>query len=133
MKRLALIGLVILSGCRAPEDALVSSCTTSVLSLSTECKLRATKLPAVRSSWIDANTKNFRVRVSGTFSVQKGRVTVTLPGCREGGSAEATAARPASLECDAAISRSDFTFAVRASPVDGVAEGFAGQLSFKPI
>jgi hypothetical protein len=122
-----------LAACAPPEDALVSSCTTAMLSLSTECKLRAAKLPQVRYSYIDANTKNFKVRVSGTFSVQKGRVTVALPGCTEGGSAEVTVERPGSIQCDAALNRSDFTFAVEAKPGEGGAEGFAGSLTFKAI
>jgi hypothetical protein len=134
MKRYALVGLVMLSsGCRAPEDALVSSCTTSVLSLSTECTLRATKLPDSRSSYIDANTKNFKVRVVATFTVAKGRVEVAIPGCEEGGRAQVDPDRPASLQCDAAINRSTFEFTVKARPLEGVAEGFAGKLSFKAI
>jgi hypothetical protein len=133
MKRLALAGLVMLSACRAPEDALVASCTTGALSLITECKLRATKLPASRISHIDAETKNFKVRVSATFTVQKGRVTVAIPGCGEGGSREVTPDRPASLDCDAAINRSTYEFAVVARPLEGTAEGLAGKLSFRPI
>ena len=122
-----------LSACRAPEDALVSSCTTSVLSLSTECKLRATKLPASRNAYIDANTKNFKVRVSATFTLAKGRAEVAIPGCAEGGRAEVAPERPASLQCDTTLNRSDFEFAVTARPLDGVAEGLAGKLSFRPI
>ena len=133
MKRLVLIGLVILSGCRAPEDALVSSCTTSVLSLYTECKLRATKLPASRTAYIDANTKNLKVRVSATFTVAKGRAEVAIPGCAEGGRALVEPDRPASLQCDATINRNDFEFAITARPLDGVAEGLAGKLSFRAI
>jgi hypothetical protein len=133
MHRYAIVGAVMLSSCRAPEDALVSSCTTSVLSLSTECELRATKLPESRSSYIDANTKNFKVRVGATFTVAKGRVEVAIPGCAEGGRAEVAPDRPASVQCDAAISRSDFEFAVTARPLEGVAEGLAGKLTFRPI
>lgn len=134
MKRYALVGVVILSSCRAPEDALVSRCNTPALSLITECTLRATKLPASRSSYIDANTKNFKVRVSGTFSVQKGRVDVAIPGCADGGRAQVAPDHPVSVECDAAINRNDFTFAVQARPGDGeAAEGFEGKLSFRPI
>jgi hypothetical protein len=124
-----------LAACAPPEDALVSSCTTAMLSLSTECRLRAVKLPQSRSfySHIDANTKNFKVRVSATFSVQKGRVTVAIPGCTEGGSAEVTVERPASIQCDTALNRSTFTFAVVAKTGEGAAEGFAGSLTFRPI
>jgi hypothetical protein len=133
MKRYALVGLVLLSGCRAPEDALVSSCNSPALSLITECKLRATKLPAQRISYIDAETKNFKVRVSASFSVQKGRVTVAIPGCGDAGTSEVTPERPASLECDATINRSTYEFAVVARPLEGTAEGLAGKLSFRPI
>jgi hypothetical protein len=122
-----------LAGCAPPEDALVASCTTGMTSLSTECQLKAAKLPGPRYSYIDADTKNFKVRVSGTFSVRKGRVTVALPGCTEGGSAEVTVGRPASLQCDAALNRSNFTFAIEARPGDGGAEGLAGSLTFQPI
>ena len=122
-----------LAACAAPEDSLVSSCTTAMLSLSTECKLRATKLQQVRYSHIDANTKNFKVRVSATFSVQKGRVTMAIPGCTEGGSAEVTVERPGSIQCDTELNRTTFTFAVRAKPGEGGAEGLAGRLTFRPI
>jgi hypothetical protein len=37
------------------------------------------------------------------------------------------------MECDAAINRSTYEFAVVARPLEGVAEGLAGQLSFRPI
>jgi hypothetical protein len=133
MKRHALIGLVILSGCRAPEDALVSRCNTGMLSLITECELRATKLPASRSAYIDANTKNFKVRVSATFTVAKGRAEVAIPGCAEGGRAQVEPDRPAVVQCDTTINRSDFEFKVEARPLDGSAEGLAGKLSFRPI
>ena len=46
-----------LAGCAPPEDALVASCTTGVTSLSTECQLRAAKLPGPRSSYIDAGSR----------------------------------------------------------------------------
>jgi hypothetical protein len=133
MKRYALAGLAMLAGCSAPEDALVSRCNTGVLSLVTECELRATKLPASRNAYIDANTKNFKVRVSATFTVTKGRVEVTIPGCGEPGRVEVAPDRAASVECDAAINRSDFEFAVVARPLDGSAEGLAGKLSFRPV
>jgi hypothetical protein len=133
MNRLALLGLAILSACRAPEDALVSRCNKGMLSLVTECELRATKLPASRSAYIDADTKNFKVRVSATFTVAKGRAEVAIPGCAEGGRAQVEPDRPASVQCDTAINRSDFEFAVVARPLDGPAEGLAGKLSFKPI
>jgi hypothetical protein len=133
MKRQALVGLVVLSGCSAPEDAFVSRCNTPALSLITECTLRATKLPDSRFAYIDANTKNFKVRVSATFTVAKGRVEVAIPGCAEGGRAEVAPDRPASLQCDSTINRNDFEFAVRARPLDGAAEGLAGKLSFKAI
>jgi len=122
-----------LAGCAPPEDALVASCKTGLTSLSTECQLRAARLPGPRYSYIDADTKNFKVRVSGTFSVQKGRVTVAVPGCTEGGRAEVTVERPASVQCDAALNRSTFTFAIEARPGEEGAEGFAGSLTFQPI
>jgi hypothetical protein len=122
-----------LAACAPPEDALVASCTSPMLSLSTECRLRATRLPESRRTYIDAETKNFKVRVSATFSVQKGRVIVAIPGCTEGGAAEVTVEQQGSIQCDATISRSDFTFAVMARPGEGVAEGFAGHLTFRPI
>jgi hypothetical protein len=102
-------------------------------SLSTECQLKAAKLPGPRYAYIDADTKNFKVRVSGTFSVRKGRVTVALPGCTEGGSAEVAVGRPASVQCDAALNRSNFTFAIEARPGEGGAEGLAGSFTFRPI
>ena len=122
-----------LAGCAPPQDALVASCKTGLTSLSTECQLRAARLPGPRYSYIDADTKNFKVRVSGTFSVQKGRVTVAVPGCTEGGRAEVTVERPASVQCDAALNRSTFTFAIEARPGEEGAEGFAGSLTFQPI
>jgi hypothetical protein len=133
MKRPWILLALPLAACAAPEDALVSSCHTPTLSLITECKLRATRLPTVRYAYMDANTKNFKVRVSGTFTVQKGRVNVAVPGCEEGGRAEVTVERPASIQCDTALNRNDFTFAVRAEPVEGSAEGFAGSVTFKAI
>jgi hypothetical protein len=122
-----------LAGCAPPQDALVVSCTTAITSLGTECQIRAAKLPQVRYAYIDAGTKNFKVRVSATFSVRKGGVTVTIPSCTEGGSAEVTVERPASVQCDAALNRSNFTFAIEARPAGGGAEGLAGSLTFKPI
>jgi hypothetical protein len=122
-----------LAGCAPPEDALVTSCTAGVTSLSTECRLRATRLPGPRFSTIDAGTKNFEVRVSATFSVRKGRVTVAIPGCTEGGSAEVTVERPVSVQCDASLNRSTFAFAVEARPGEGGAEGLDGSLTFRPI
>jgi hypothetical protein len=122
-----------LAGCAPPEDALVVSCTTAITSLSTECQVKAAKLPQVRYSYIAADTKNSKVRVSATFSVRKGRVTVAFPGCAEGGSAEVTVERPAEVQCDAALNRSTFAFTLEAKPGEGGAEGLAGSLSFKAI
>ena len=133
MKRYALVGVVMLSGCSAPEDAFVSRCSSSALSLITECELRATKLPASRNAYIDANTKNFKVRVSATFTVAKGRAEVAIPGCADGGRVEIAPDKPGSMECDAAINRNDFEFAVVARPLEGAAEGLAGKLSFRAI
>jgi hypothetical protein len=133
MKRYALAGLAMLGGCSAPEDAFVSRCSSSALSLITECELRATKLPESRSAYIDANTKNFKVHVSATFTVAKGRVEVAIPGCADGGRVEIAPEKPGSVECDAAINRSDFEFAVVARPLDGSAKGLAGKLSFRPV
>jgi hypothetical protein len=65
--------------------------------------------------------------------VRKGRVTVAVPACTEGGSAEVTAGRPASVQCDAALNRSNFTFAIEARPGEGGAEGLVGSLTFQPI
>src|SRR5688572_1701929 len=130
MKRSALLGLAVLASSCVPEDALVSSCSTSILSLSTECKLSAVRLVQPRSSYLDGNTKNFKIRLSATFSVQKGHVDVAIPGCVAGGSAEVTAERPASVSCDVALSRSTFQFKVEAKPREGGAEGFAGRLTF---
>ena len=133
MKRGALVGLAVLASSCAPEDALVSRCSTSILSLSTECELSAVRLVQPRSSYLDGNTKNFKIRLSATFSVQKGHVDVAIPGCVEGGRAEVTAERPASVSCDVVLSRSTFQFKVEAKPRDGGAEGFAGRLTFKAI
>ena len=136
MKRSALVGVAVLaSSCRAPEDALVSRCTTAMLSLSTECEVSAVRLVQPRSSYLDGNTKNFRIRLSATFSVQKGRVDVAIPACVAGGDgrAEVTAERPASVSCDVALNRSTFRFEVEAKPREGSAEDFAGRLTFKPI
>ena len=63
----------------------------------------------------------------------KGRVTVALPDCAAGGSAEVTVGRPASVQCDAALNRSTFAFTLEARPGEGGAEGLAGKLTFKPI
>lgn len=133
MKRSWLPALALLPGCSAPDDALVSRCTTSILSVVTECEVTATRLDQPRSSYLDANTKNFRVHVSAALSVRKGRVAVSVPGCAEGGRVEVAADKPASLECDVAINRSTYRFEVQASPVGGQAEGFAAQVKHRPI
>jgi hypothetical protein len=133
MKRLVLVGLVLTSACSAPEDALVHRCQTSVLSLFTECEVRAKVLREPRSSSIDSGTKNFKVRLSATLTVAKGRVAFAVPGCRENGRAEVSAERPASLECDAENNRSTSRFAVQAQPIGGDAEGFVANLRFRPI
>lgn len=132
-RRLWILLALPLGGCAPPPDALVVSCTTAITSLSTECKVRAAKLPEVRYAYVSAGTKNFKVRVSAKFSVAKGRVAVTFPGCAEGGSAEVTVDRPASLQCDAAVDRSKYEFAIEARPGEGGAEGLAGTLTFRPI
>jgi|SRR5687768_2535907 hypothetical protein len=133
MKRIALGALVLASAGCAPDDALVHSCQTSILSLYTECELRAKVLRVPRSSSIDAGTKNFKVRVSATFAVAKGTVAVAVPGCGDAGRAEVAPDRTASLECDATLNRSTFRFAVEAKPVAGEAEGFEGKVRFRPI
>jgi hypothetical protein len=134
MKRSVLVGMALLaSSCSAPEDALVSRCSTAMLSLSTECEVSAVRLVQPRSSYLDGNTKNFKIRLSGTFSVQKGRVDVAIPGCVEGGRAEVTPEQTASLSCDVVLNRSTFRFEVAATPREGGAEGFTGRLTFKPI
>ena len=134
MKRIALgTTLMLMSVCCAPDDALVHSCTTGMLTLFTECELKAKVLRVPRSSSIDSGTKNFKVRVSATFSVAKGRVAFAVPGCGESGRAEVSAERPASLECDAENNRSTSRFAVQAKPIGGDAEGFVAKLRFRPI
>jgi hypothetical protein len=132
MKRIGLGILVLASAC-APDDALVHSCQTGMLTLFTECQVRAKVLRVPRSSSIDSGTKNFKVRVSATFSVEKGTVEVALPGCADGGRAEVAPGRAASLECDVTLNRSTYRFEVRAKPVAGDAEAFSGQLRFRPI
>jgi hypothetical protein len=132
-RRLWILLALPLASCAPPQDALVVSCTTAITSLSTECQVRAAKLPEVRYAYVSADTKNFKVRVSATFSVLKGRVSVAFPGCTEGGSAEVTVERPASVQCDAAINRSTFAFTIEAKPREGGAEGLAGSLTFRPI
>jgi hypothetical protein len=122
-----------LAGCAPPQDALVVSCTTAISSLSTECQVRAAKLPDVRYASVTAGTKNAKVRVSATFTVLAGRVALALPGCAEGGNAEVTVDRPASVQCDVALDRSTYAFSLEARPGEGGAEGLAGTLSFKPI
>lgn len=133
MKRITLAALVLTAACSAPEDALVHSCTTSVLSLFTECEVRAKVLRQPRSSSIDSGTKNFKVRLSATLTVAKGRVAFAVPGCGENGRAEVSAERPASLECDAENNRSTSRFQVQAKPIGGDAEGFVAKLRFRPI
>jgi hypothetical protein len=132
MKRIALAALALASAC-APDDALVHSCTTSMLSLYTECEVRAKVLRQPRSSSIDSGTKNFKVRVSAALTVAKGRVAFAVPGCGESGRAEVSAERPASLECDAENNRSTSRFQVQAKPIGGDAEGFVAKLRFRPI
>lgn len=99
----------------------------------TECEVSAKRLNQPRSSYLDGNTKNFRVHVSATLSVQKGRVAVAIPGCAEGGRVEVGADQPASIECDATLNRSTFRFEVGASPVGGEAEGVLAQVKHRPI
>jgi hypothetical protein len=133
-KRLWILLALPLAGCAPPEDALGWSCKpATITSLSTECQVEAAKLPALRYAYVRADTKNFKVRVSATFSVVKGRVAVTFPDCAEGGSAEVTVERPASVQCDAAVNRSTFTVTIEARPGEGGAEGLAGTLTIKPI
>jgi hypothetical protein len=131
--RLWFLLLLPLTGCAPPQDALVVSCTTAITSLSTECQVRAAKLPDVRYASVTADTRNFKVRLSATFSVLKGRVALAFPGCAEGGSAEVTVDRPASVQCDVALNRSTYSFTLEARPGEGGAEGLTGRLSFKPI
>lgn len=133
MKRHTAAALLILSSCGAPEDALVSRCTNEVLSLFTECELHAIKLKEPRSSYVDANTKNEKVSITATFSVVKGTVTVVIPGCAEGGTAEVRAGQSAAVQCEARINPRTYRFEVEARPGDGGAEGFAAKLSFKAI
>ena len=132
MKRIALAALALASAC-APDDALVHSCTSSVLSLYTECEVRAKVLRQPRSSSIDSGTKNFKVRLSAALTVAKGRVAFAVPGCGESGRAEVSPERPASLECDAENNRSTSRFQVQANPIGGDAEGFVAKLRFRPI
>jgi hypothetical protein len=133
MKRIALVGLVLASGCHAPDDALVHSCRTSVLSLFTECEATAKVLREPRIASIDSGTKNFKVRLSATLTVSKGRVAFAVPGCGETGRAEVSPEGPASFECDAENNRSTSRFQVQAKPIGGDAEGFVAKLRFRPI
>ena len=133
MKRVALVGLALASAGCAPDDALVHTCRTGMLSLFTECEVSAKVLRVPRSASIDGNTKNFKVRVTATFSVAKGRVAVAIPGCGEIGRGEVSAEHPISLECEAAINRSTYRFGVEAKPIGGDAEGFMGKLRFRAI
>src|SRR5689334_22557972 len=133
MKRIVLGVLVLGSAGCAPDDALVHSCTTSVLSLFTECEVKAKVLRQPRSSFIDSGTKNFKVRLSATLTAAKGRVAFTVPGCGESGRAEVSAEHPAALECDAENNRSTSRFQVQAQPIGGDAEGFVAKLRFRPI
>jgi hypothetical protein len=133
MKRITLTAFVLASACSAPDDALVHSCKTGMLSLFTECEVRAKVLRQPRSAYIDGNTKNFKVRVSATFTVVKGRVAVAVPGCGEIGRAEVSPEHAAAFECEAVLNRSTYRFEVEAKPIAGDAEGFAGKLRFRAI
>jgi hypothetical protein len=122
--------LAALSSCGAPGDALVHSCRTEMLSLFTRCELTVETLPASRSAFIDGNTKNERVALSGTFSLRKGRVTVSVPAC-ENARVEVTPDGPATIRCDPRLNRNTFRFEVVASPGEGGAEGLSGHLEFR--
>ena len=108
------------------------SCTTAITSLSTECQFRAAKLPEVRYAYVSADTKNFKVRVSATFSVLKGASTWPSPVARRAAT-QRSGRTAASVQCDAAINRSTFAFTIEAKPREGGAEGLAGSLTFRPI
>lgn len=119
-----------LSACGAPPDALVHSCKTEMLSVVTRCELTAEALPASRSAYIDGNTKNERIALSGTFSVRKGRVTVSVPAC-ENAAVVVTPDQPGTIRCDARLNRNTFRFEVEATPGEGGAEGLSGRLEFR--
>lgn len=128
MKRYALLGLVVLAGCGATDTFLVSTCTTGkgLLSSGTECELKAVRLTKARSSSLEADS--LQVRVSATFTVQTGRVTVVLPGCPWGGTVEVAAGTPKSIECN--VTTSGNRIVVKATPGEGGATGFVGHVTF---
>src|SRR5262245_41797517 len=128
MKSYAVLGLLVLAGCGATDTFLVSTCTSrnGLLSSRTECELKAVRLTQARSSSLEADS--LEVNVSGTFTVQTGRVTVVLPGCKWGGSVEVAAGTPRSIECS--VTTSGNRIVVKATPGEGGATGFAGHVSF---
>lgn len=128
--RASIVLLLVFCSCDAPKDALVQSCRKEALTPGGRCTLSAGAIRSRQSAYVDANTKNEKVRVEAAFSVAKGRVAVTVTGCDE---VTVTPEQPATLTCDAALNRRNYTFHVETAPRGGSAEGFAGTLSFTPL
>lgn len=95
------------------------------------CEVTAGKLARNQTAYIDANTKNEKVHVNASFTVAKGKVTVLLMGCDQGGRVDITPEQPGTLECDASVNRRTFTFALDTYTKE--AEGFASVVNFKPL
>ncbi len=130
MRRMLALGLL-LSACDAPKDTLVQRCIGEMFSQGGRCEVTAGKLARNQTAYLDANTKNMKVRVDASFTVAKGKVTVVFPGCEQGGRADVTPEQPATLECDASVNRRNFTFSLETYTTG--AEGFSSVVNYKPL
>lgn len=120
-------------GCAAPDNALVHSCSRSVLDLSSRCHVRAKQLDKDQFTSFDAHTKNTLVRVQATIRVQRGEVNIELPGCAQANQGVARPGHPVVIACDTKLNRNDFSFSLWARPRALPVEGVDGEVTFRPI
>jgi hypothetical protein len=113
---------------------LVHSCARRPLELTSHCHIRAKRLDGDQFASFSANTKNERVRVKATVRLQRGAVSVELPGCvPTQGQGVVRPGQPLVLECDSKLNRNDYTFSLAARPMDLPVEGLEGDVTFRAL
>jgi hypothetical protein len=132
VKAVLVLLVAALPGCDPPDNALVHGCSRGGLDLVSSCYLRAKRLDGDQLAAFDAQTKNTLVRVKASVRVQRGEVTIELPGC-ERGSGVARPGQPFVVECDSKLNRNSYTLLLWARPKLTPVEGVEGEVTFRAI
>lgn len=133
MSRRALLSLLFLAACDAPKHALVQRCTREFTSNVTRCTLTGQSLSRNQVASFDANTKNQKVKVTGTFTLGEGRVALVLMSCARHARVDVTPGEPARIECEPELDRNTFQFTLDTFTLSDTAKGLEGQLEITPL